>query len=176
MAYNINVVNGTATENILNGDYSVSTNVTGYDNNTIDPISVTISEGVNEYNFTVAATGTLTVHISETGVADGTPIVGAKIIRCDSEGNTYGSEATTNVEGNAILANVPYAASDAPTIYFKQTASDGTHEFPVTLQSTTMTTQTSTFELQNPMAALRTINYTDKNYEGLKITGTINLN
>lgn len=176
MAYNINVVNGSASENILNGDYSVSTNVIGYDNSTIDPASVTVSEGVNTYNFTVAATGTLTVHISETGEAGGTPIVGAKIIRCDSEGNTYGSEVTTNEEGNAILANVPYAATGAPIIYFKQTTSDGTHEFPITLQNITMTTQTDTFELQNPVPALRTINYTDKNYDGLPVTGTITLN
>ena len=94
--------------------------------------------------------------------------------RTDSSGNEYGSAITTDASGNAIFDNVPFADNNAPTIYFKQTASDGDHEFDNTVQNTTMTTSTETLEIQNTIGALRTITLTDANYQNLPIdSGTL---
>ena len=71
---------------------------------------------------------------------------------------------------------MPYAATNAPTIYFKQTESDGSHDFSTDVLSTNMTTETYTYELENSLSAVRTITLTDSNYENLPIdNATINL-
>ena len=172
----ININNGTGTGNLINDTYTVTSSITGYDNTSIDPASVDIVSGTNTYNFTVSATGTLTLHVTETGEAAGTPIVGATFVRTDSAGNTYGTTITTDASGDAIFNNVPFAAENAPLVYYKQTASDGSHEFDSTVQSTFLTTSTSTVQITNTVGALRTINLTDTNYANLPIdTGTITL-
>lgn len=177
MSKSITITNGSGSENILNGVYSVTLESNGYDNTTISPNSVTVVEGTNEYAFTVAATGTLTVHVTEDGTSGGTPVVGAKFIRTDASGLTYGNEITTDVSGNAIFNNVPFASSDAPNVYFKQTASDGDHEYSTDIVTTTLTAQTVTYEVTNAKGALRTITLTDSNYNSLPIgTATITLN
>ena len=173
MAKVINITNGQGTGNLINGSYDVEANVVGYDNTSIAPSNVEVIEGTNTYNFTIAANGTLTLHVTEEGTASGTPIVGATFIRCDSEGNTYGNSITTDSNGDAIFSNVPYDATSAPTIYFKQTASDGEHEFNADVQSTTLTTQTETLQIQNNIGALRTINLYDANYENLPVDGSL---
>ena len=169
MAKTINIVNGSGSDSLINGSYTVSAVVNGYDNTSINPSSVTIESGVNTYAFTVSANGTLTLHVSEDGTSAGTAIVGATFIRCDSQGNEYGSVITSNQDGDAVFNNVPYAASSAPTIYYKQTASDGNHEFDNTLQSIVMTTQTQSAEVTNAPGATRSITLTDSNYANLPI-------
>ena len=169
MAKIINITNGTGSNNLINDTYSVTANVVGYDNATINPSSITVDAQTNQYALTIAAEGTLTIHVTEEGSESGTPIVGATFIRTDATGNEYGSAVTTDDSGNAVFANVPYALENAPTIYYKQTASDGDHEFDATVQNTTMTTQISTVEVQNATGAVRTINLTDANYENLPI-------
>ena len=47
--YSINIVDGTGTQEILEGKYSVSANVSGDDNSTINPTSVEIVSGTSEY-------------------------------------------------------------------------------------------------------------------------------
>ena len=176
MAKIVTITNGTGTENLINDTYSVTANVIGYDNTTIDPSSLNVVEGTNSYAFTISATGTLTLHVTEDGTSAGTPIVGATFIRTDSSGNEYGTQITTDSNGDAIFNNVPFAATEAPTIYFKQTASDGEHEFSSTVQNTTMSTSTDTLQIQNTVGALRTITLTDANYSNLPIdSGTITL-
>lgn len=176
MEKSVIITNGTGTESLINGTYTVSAQVTGYDNTSIDPTSLTVTEGTNSYSLTIAATGTLTIHVTEDGTAAGTPVVGATFIRTDSAGTTYGTTITTDNNGDAIFNNVPFDATNAPTIYFKQTASDGNHEFDNTVQNTTLTTSTSTLEIQNPIGATRTLTLTDENYANLPIeSGTINL-
>lgn len=161
MAKIVNITNGTGSENLINGDYTVTALVTGYDNTTINPTDITVDAVINEYAFSIAATGTLTLHVTDTGTSAGTPIVGATFIRTDAT-------------GNAVFNNVPYADTNAPTIYFKQTASDGDHEFDDAVQSTTLTTDTQTLEIQNTVGALRTITLTDANYENLPVdSGTL---
>ena len=169
MAKIVNITNGTGSVELINDTYTVTADVTGYDNTTINPNSINVTSGINNYDFAIAATGTLTLHVTDTGLSTGTPIVGAIFIRTDSTGTEYGSQITTNSNGDAIFNNVPFDATNAPTIYFKQTASDGDHEFDNTVQSTTLTSSTQTLEIQNPTGASRTINLTDSNYSNLPI-------
>ena len=169
MAKSIIINNGTGSSDIVNGTYNVTAEVLGYDNTSINPNSVTIVEGTNDYAFTIAATGTLTLHVTEDGTEAGTPVVGATFIRTDSEGNEYGDAIVTDAQGNAVLNNVPFATTGAPQVYYKQTASDGNHEFDDTIQSTTLTSETSTLQIQNALGAVRNIALTDANYSGLPI-------
>lgn len=176
MAKTVNIVNGTGTSQLINDTYAVTASVTGYDNSSINPNSVSIVDGTNSYAFTISATGTLTLHVTEDGTSAGTPIVGATFYRTDSTGVEYGTAVTTDSNGDAVFNNVPFADSNAPVIYYKQTASDGDHEFDNTVQNTTMTTNTSTIEVQNPVGASRTITLTDANYSNLPIdSGSITL-
>lgn len=174
MNKNITITNGTGTSELINGTYTVTADVTGYDNTTINPDSITVDSSTNNYAFTIAATGTLTLHVTEDGTISGTPIVGATFVRTDSTGTQYGSPIASDSDGNAIFNNVPFASTDAPNIYYKQTASDGEHEFDDEVQSTTMTTQTQTIQIENERGATRNITLTDANYENLPIeNGTI---
>lgn len=172
----ININNGTGTGQLINDTYAVTAAVTGYENTSINPASISVVEGTNTYAFTISATGTLTLHVTDDGTTTGTPIVGATFYRTDSTGVEYGSIITTDSNGDAVFNNVPFDVTNAPTIYYKQTASDGNHEFNTAVQSTTMTTSTSTLEIQNAPGATRTINLTDANYSNLPIdSGTITL-
>ena len=173
MAKTVNITNGTGTVDLINDTYTVTSEVPGYDNSTINPSSITVDEATNTYAFTIAATGTLTLHVTETGTTSGTPIVGATFVRTDSAGNEYGTVITTDAEGNAVFNNVPYDATNAPLIYYKQTASDGDHEFDNTVQNTSLTTETETVEIINQPGATRTINLTDANYENLPVDGSL---
>ena len=174
--YSISITNGVGSENILNGSYDVTTSVAGYENGTISPDSVTVVSGTNTYNFTIAADGTLNMHVTEEGTSSGTAILGAAFIRCSADGLTeYGTAKTSNASGVAVFDHVPYGTG-APAIYYKQTASDGDHEFDATVKSITMTADEQTVEVANPLPALRTINYTDQYYSNLPIgSGTITL-
>ena len=173
MAKTITITNGVGTSDLINGTYSVTADVTGYDNASINPASISVVEGTNTYALTISSTGTLTLHVTEDGTSTGVAVVGATFIRTDSTGNEYGSVITTDANGDAVFNNVPYAASGAPTIYYKQTASDGNHEFSTVVQSTTLTSQTATVEITNALGAQRTINLTDANYANLPVDGLL---
>ena len=176
MSKTININNGTGSESLINGSYSVTANVNGYSNTSIDPSTVSIVDGTNTYSFTIAAEGTLTLHVTDDGTTTGTPIVGATFSRTDSLGTEYGSIITTDSNGDAVFNNVPFAATDAPLIYYKQLTSDGDHEFSSSVSSISMTTNTQTVEIENVVGATRTVNLTDTNYSNLPIgTGTITL-
>ena len=175
MAKIVDITNGTGTVELINDTYTVTADVPGYDNSTINPSSITVDAATNTYAFTISSTGTLTLHVTDTGTTSGTPIVGATFIRTDSEGNEYGTVITTDAQGNAVFNNVPYDTTNAPLIYYKQTASDGDHEFDSTVQSTSLTTQTATVEIINQPGATRTINLTDANYENLPLDGSLTL-
>jgi len=176
MAKIVNITNGTGQTELINDTYTVTAEVTGYDNASLTPSSITVDAATDTYAFTISATGTLTLHVTDTGTTAGTPIVGATFIRTDSTGTEYGSVITTDTEGNAVFNNVPFAETGAPLVYYKQTASDGDHEFDSTVQSTSLTTQTETIEITNAPGATRTINLTDANYDNLPIdSGSITL-
>ena len=165
----INITNGTGTGELINGSYTVTANVEGYDNTSISPNTVDIVEGTDEYSFTIEATGTLTLHVTDNGTASGNPIVGATFVRTDSIGTEYGNQITSNDNGDAVFENVPFAATGAPLIYYKQTASDGDHEFSTDVQSTSMTTDTETIQIENTAGPARTIHLLDANYSNLPI-------
>lgn len=169
------ITNGSGTSNVLNGTYSVTANVVGYSNTSINPSSLTIVEGTDSYELTISAEGTLTLHVTETGETTGTSVVGAKFIRCDSAGNTYDDEVVSDSSGNAVFANVPYAESSAPEVYYKQTASDGSHNFDNSLKSITLDTETKTVEVANPLPVQKTFVLKDATYGALPINGSISL-
>ena len=167
--YIINIAKGTGSGRIINGTYVVSTDVSGYNNASINPASQVISAGTDTYGFTIAATGTLTLHVTEEGTSGGVAVEGATFIRCDSAGDTYGDPIVADSDGNAVFPYVPFAASGAPKIYYKQTASVGDHEYNQALQTETMSTSEATVEVSNPLAQMRTLNLTDAHYSGLPI-------
>lgn len=132
----INITNGVGTEELINGEYTV----TGYDNTSIDPSTLNVVEGTNTYAFTISANGTLTLHVTEDGTSEGTPVVGATFKRTDLAGVEYGNVITTDSNGDAVFNNVPFSATNAPTIYYKQLASDGDYEnLPIDTATITLT-------------------------------------
>ena len=174
MAKVITITNGSGTGELINDTYVISAEVNGYNNASVDPSSVTVSAGTDTYSLTIAATGTLTLHVTEDGTSTGVAVVGATFLRCDSAGNEYGTPVVSDVNGDALFSNVPFAATNAPVIYYKQTASDGEHEFSSDLANTTMTTDSEILQITNAPGATRTINLTDTNYNELPIgSGTI---
>lgn len=163
------ITNGVGSKEIVDGQYDVTATAEGYDSASLQPEDVTITSGVNLYQFTMEAEGTLTLHVTEDGTATGTPIVGATFVRCDAQDNSYGTPIVSNGNGNAEFEFVPYDGTVPPTIYFKQTNSDGAHTFDDTLQHTTMDAQTKTVEIANPLAPIRNFKLTDANYPDLPI-------
>lgn len=85
MQHIVPITNGKGSKELVDGIYTVTSSITGYNNSTITPSEQTITEGVSEYNFTISAIGTLTLHVSDDGTELEVPIVGATFIRCDSE-------------------------------------------------------------------------------------------
>ena len=167
--YTITIVNGEGTEGIESGIYEVSAAIAGYDIDTIDPKSLTVTGDTSEYSLTVSASGTLTLHVTEEGTEDGTPVVGASFKRCDSAGNTYGEAVVSNDSGDAVFENVPYAEADGPVVYCKQIESDGSHDFELDLQSETLLEESTTIQVFNPPVTSKTLKLTDANYSGLPI-------
>lgn len=166
----IPITNGVGSVELVNGTYTVSSLTTGYDNTSILPAEVEVVEGTDTYSFTIAATGTLTLHVSDDGTDVGIPVVGAKFKRCDAEGTEYGDEITSDSDGNAVFNNVPYSEGETvPVVYYKQTASDLSHDFDSSLKDTTLTAETATIEVENTPATERNFNFTDANYSGLPI-------
>lgn len=177
MEYKIRVVNGSGTKRLPNGEYNVTSNIPGYIDATLNPPKITIENNVKTYYFTVSAGGTLTLHVTDTGTDSGVPIIGAEFYRCDQEGITYGPAIITNDQGNAIFQNVPYDQTNAPEIYYIQTASDGEHTYDDEIQSTTLNTDTKTIEIQNKDTLTRTLKLTDDSYSNLPIgSGELILN
>ncbi len=175
----IPITNGKGSKEIVNGNYNVSATAAGYDSSTLSPKTVTIENNVNTSAFTIAGTGVLTLHVTDSGDETiGVPIEGAIFYRCDYQGNTYGNPITTDAGGDAHFNNIPFTtdSSTAPTIYFKQTKSDGSHTFSPDLQSTKMDSEQKTIQIANPEAAEKNFTLYDKNYPNLPIAdGTLTL-
>lgn len=126
------------------------------------PSTQTIVDGTTNYSFTISATGTLTLHVTSDGTAQGSPVVGATFYRCDSSGATYGNIITTDSSGNATFSFVPYSIDGtSPNIYYKQISSDGEHTFNAELQTISLNQETLTTEISFAL--------TDANYQDLPI-------
>ncbi len=172
--YNVTITNGTGSQTMQRGTYTVTATANGYDTSTLTPTTFTATDTAGSENFTLTANGTLTLNVNETGVAGGTPITSGTIIMTDSTGNTeYGQAVTIDTNGNAVFNNVPYGTTGNPyTLYFKQlTTADGYNVYDGVI-TVEMTAQTQTEYVQNTAAAVQTFNLTDSTY-GLPIDGEL---
>ncbi len=172
--YTVTITNGTGSENIQRGTYTVTASANGYDESTLSPTTFTATDSEGSQAFTLSANGTLTLNVNETGAAGGTPITSGTIVMTDATGTTeYGAAVTIDASGNAVFNNVPYGDAGTPfTLYFKQlTTADGYNTFDgvITVQ---MTSQTQTEYVQNTATAEQTFTLTDANY-GMPISGSL---
>lgn len=171
--YEILITGGTGTAPIMLGDYSVTGTSVGYDSGTIDPSTVTIGAS-GTYAFTIAATGTLTLHVTEDGSAGGTAVSGANFVRCDASGATgYGADVVSDASGDAVFEHMPFGVG-APTIYYMQTASDDNHIYDPTLKTTVMATEDETVLVENALPQPKTVTLKDEFY-GLSLDGELTL-
>ena len=149
-SYSVNILNGSGQKNILDGYYDTDAYVVGYVDSSLTPGRQTVTSDVDIYNFQIEAEGTLTIHVTESGLPIGVPVSGAKFIRCNKGGTQdYGTEITTEVGGLANFNNVPFGLG-APKIYYRQTASDVNHSFSTSVLEITMTLILQTVEIVNP--------------------------
>ena len=124
--YNITITSGTGEEDVLNGSYKVGADVTGYENSSIEPTSVSVVAGTNSYSFTIAASGSLTLHVTEDGTSSGTPVVGATFsdapiiyyVQTGSDGNHEFSTtvASTTMTGSTSTIEIQNSAAATRTI------------------------------------------------------------
>ncbi len=172
--HTVPITEGKGSINLVEGMYNAEAAVPGYDASTLDPNSVTIVSGTDTYAFTISANGTVTFHVTETGSSSGVQVIGAKFVRTDSTGKSYGDPIITGIDGNATFQNVPWLAESGIKFYYKQIASDGGHTFDNTQKEITLTEQTSTVEIANPIAPERNFTLVDANYANIPIeTGQI---
>ncbi len=173
--YNVTITNGTGSQAMQKGTYTVSAIANGYDTSTLTPTTFTATDSEGSASFILTANGTLTINVNETGAAGGTPITSGSIVMTDSTGNTeYGSPVNISADGNAVFANVPYGDAGTPfQLYFKQLSTDDNHNVFDGVISVSMTSQTQTVYVQNTAIALQTFTLTDGNY-GLPINGSLN--
>ncbi len=172
--YNVTITNGTGSQAMKKGTYTVSATANGYDTSTLSPTTFTATENPGSESFTLSANGTLTFNVNETGAAGGTPITSGSIIMTDETGTTeYGQAVTISATGDAVFANVPYGTSGEPfQLYFKQLSSDDNHNPFDGIISVEMTSQTQTEYVQNTAIATQSFTLTDANY-GLPISGNL---
>ncbi len=168
--HTIPITNGKGSIELVTGTYKAQAVAGGYDASTLDPKSVNIIDGTTTYAFTISATGTLTLHVTDTGNPDtGVQIIGAKFIRTDSTGTIVGNEITTNDDGNAVFNNVPFAESNSTAIYYKQISGDGGHTFDDTVKSIVMTQSSETVQITNPPAPVRNFTLMDASFPNIPI-------
>lgn len=168
--HTIPIKDGKGSIKLVTGTYNAQVVASGYDTSTLNPKSVTIVDETDTYAFTISATGTLTLHVTDTGDPNtGVQIIGAKFIRTDSTGTIVGNEIITNQEGNAVFNNVPFAESGSNTIYYKQILSDGGHTFDDTVKSITMTVESETVQITNPEAPVRNFTLMDASFPNIPI-------
>ncbi len=172
--YDVTITNGSGSEAMQAGTYTVSATANGYDTGTLSPTTFTATANAGSEDFTLSANGTLTFNVNETGAAGGTPITSGSIIMTDATGTTeYGQAVTIDASGNAVFANVPYGDAGTPfTLYFKQLSSDDTHNVFDGVITVQMTSATQTEYVQNTGIATQTFTLRDANYD-LPIDGTL---
>lgn len=173
--YNVTISNGTGSQRMQKGTYSVTATAAGYDESSLSPNTFTATDATGSQAFTLSANGTLTFNVNETGAAGGTPITSGSVIMTDSTGATeYGTAQTIGADGNVVFNNVPYGTDDAPfRLYFKQLSTDDDHNIFEGVITVDMTSQTQTEYIQNTATAEQNFTLLDANY-GLPIDGTLN--
>lgn len=61
----IPITKGNVSKALANGNYDAIVVVEGYDSSALIPFNQEITESENTYSFTIGATGTLTLHVSD---------------------------------------------------------------------------------------------------------------
>ena len=171
--YNVTIINGTGSETMDAGSYSVSAiYAPGYDMNSLSPTTYTATSSTETAEFTLSASGTLTITFNETGAQGGTPITSGSVVMTDSTGETqYGSVIEVDSNGTATFANVPYGSEQsAYTLYFKQLTSDENHNVYEDVFAVGMGMQTQQeYVINTPKAVLQNFTLTDANYPNLPV-------
>ena len=167
--YNVQITNGSGSESMKSGNYTVTVNATGYESTTLSPTSFTATESTGTGNFTVSANGVLTLVFNETGAQGGTAVTSGSVVMTDSTGQTeYGSEITIDASGQAVFNNVPYDANGY-NLYFVQKSTDADHNVYSGVISVSMTSASQTEYVINSPIALQSFTLTDANYSGLPV-------
>ena len=175
--YDITIVNGTGSETMDLGSYSVSaTYAPGYDLSTLSPTTYSVTNSSSTGAFTLSANGTLTITFNETGALGGTPITSGTVVMTDSTGNTqYGPVIQVDSNGTATFNNVPYGSPEAAyTLYFKQLTSDENHNIYPDVFTVGMGDQTQQeYVLNTPKSVLQNFTLTDANYTNLPVYNAV---
>ncbi len=168
--YNVQITNGSGSENMKKGSYSVTVSAAGYDATSLSPTSYTATESAGSGSFTVSADGVLTIVFNETGAQGGTPITSGSVVMTDSTGATeYGSAVTVSATGEAVFNNVPYVTGTGYQLYFVQKSTDADHNLYEGVISVSMEDATQTAYVLNSPIAAQAFTLTDANYAGLPV-------
>ncbi len=169
--YNVTITNGAGSQTMQAGTYNVAATAAGYDVSTLTPATYTATENAGNGAFTLAANGTLTLKVNETGAEGGTAVTGGTVVMTDSTGNTqYGNAVTIDGSGNAVFTKVPFGDGATPyVLHFKQLTSDATHNAFEGVITVNMTSNEQTEYLRNTAAAQQNFTVTDANYSGLPV-------
>lgn len=172
--YELTFTNGTASKVLPAGKYTVTSNVPGY-TGTLSPTSFTATKSAGTQAFTIAATGTMTITVNETGASGGTAVTGGSFIRCNTNGTTnYGTSKTVSSSGICTFDNVPFGNTQAPAkFYIKQLTSDSGHNVQDGIIEVTMPQQSSTMYVKNEVGATQQFTLADSNYSGNNLNGTL---
>ena len=172
--YLVPITNGAGSQRLPIGNYTVTAAVTGY-TGALDPTAFTATSSPGSQAFTIAATGTLTLNVNETGAEGGTAVTGGTFIRCNQNGSaTYGTEKTVSGAGVCTFDHVPFGTAETPaTFYVKQLTSDSTHNIYTGVITVSMAAETQAQYVQNTLAANQSFTLTDEYYSGLNIDGSL---
>ena len=170
--YTVSITNGSGSLPMKEGSYTVAVvSAPGYDVSSLDPKSYVAGKTAGSGSFTLAATGTLTFNVNETGSPGGTPVTGGTLVMTDASGSgQYGNVVTIGSSGEAVFENVPFGNADTPfALYFKQLTADDAHNIYEGIIPVSMGAQTQTEYVRNDPIATQSFTLTDANYTGLAI-------
>lgn len=175
--YNVTIINGTGSQTMNTGSYSVSAiYAPGYDMTTLKPTNYTATSSTTTGAFTISANGTLSIIFNETGAEGGTPITSGTVVMTDSTGTIeYGEVVDIDSNGTATFNNVPYgSAQSAYTLYFKQLTSDENHNIYENVFAVGMGDQTQTeYVLNDLKSVLQNFTLTDATYTNLPVYNAV---
>lgn len=171
--YNVTIANGTGTQTMNAGTYTVSASYApGYDMSTLAPTTFTAGLTPATGAFTLSATGTLTITFNETGEAGGIPVTSGSVVMTDATGETeYGTAVQIDSTGTATFNNVPYGSPEAAyTLYFKQLTTDENHNIYAGVFVVGMGASTQQeYVVNTPKSALQNFTLTDAIYTNLPV-------
>ena len=168
--YNVQITDGVGSQDMKKGTYAVTVSANGYEATTLNPTTFTATENVGGENFTLSANGVLTLIFNDTGAIGGAPITEGSVVMTNETGDTeYGEPITINAGGEAVFNNVPYNHATAYVLYFKQLATDASHNIYEGVITVNMNSAAQTEYVLNAPIAAQNFTLTDANYSGLPI-------